>query len=461
MSELLERARVLVVDDDRFQRELARDVLSDRAEVVGCADADAALAALRAGSADLILSDLSMPGRSGLELLQLVLREHPGTDFVIVTANATVPSAVEALRMGATDYLEKPVRAEDLVLALERALGRRRLLTENRRLRDELELYRSCRLLSGCLEPEDVFAIGLELALRGTAASKGFAVFHRTVLPGSEGFHARGLSEPEEHALREALAQKPLVLDAASQPQRLTHGEFHQALRSVGISAGELLVIPVQGAEAEAGVLCLLGEPGPFSDLDLERAQVVAEHAALALRNAERYRAARDRAFIDDVTEVYNARYLLEALDREIRRAERYGSELSILFLDLDRFKLVNDTHGHLVGSNTLRQLSRLLEGCVRQVDTVARYGGDEFTIVLVDTGERAGRIIAERIRQSIERHGFEAAPGRTHRLTCSLGLSTYPAHGRTREALLDAADKAMYRAKSQGRNKVVSASEL
>ena len=125
------------------------------------------------------------------------------------------------------------------------------------------------------------------------------------------------------------------------------------------------------------------------------------------------------------------------------------------------RFKLVNDTHGHLVGSDTLRQLSRVLEGCVRQVDTVARYGGDEFTILLADTGARLGRSVAERIRHSVERHRFEAGAGRTLGLTCSVGVSTYPAHGRTREALLDGADKAMYRAKSLGRNRVCSADEL
>jgi diguanylate cyclase (GGDEF)-like protein len=461
MTEQADRARVLIVDDDRFQREFVGDVLRERAEVVPCANADEALAALRAGPVDLLLSDLAMPGRSGLELLQQVVRDHPGTDFVIVTGHASVASAVEALRMGASDYLEKPVRAEDLTLVLERTLGRRRLLTENQRLKDELALHQSCRLLSGCLEPEDVFAMGLDLTLRAVRLVRGFALYRRTGLPGGEGFHCRGFSEVDELALREGFASKPVALEEVGTPQRQSHGELHRRLADLGIQAGELLVLPIAGEEAEGGVLCLLGAGEPFDAVALSRAQVVAEHATLALRNAERYRSARDRAFIDDVTEVYNARYLLEALEREIRRAERYGTELSILFLDLDRFKLVNDTHGHLVGSNTLRQLSRLLEGCVRQVDTVARYGGDEFTILLVDTGERVGRTIAERIRQSVERHAFEAGGGRTLRLSCSVGVATYPAHGRTREALLDASDKAMYRAKSQGRNRVVTATEL
>jgi diguanylate cyclase (GGDEF)-like protein len=469
MTEQADRARVLIVDDDRFQREFVRDVLGDRAEVVPCANADEAIAALRTRSADLLLSDLAMPGRSGLELLQQVVRDHPGTDFVIITGHASVPSAVEALRMGASDYLEKPVRAEDLVLVLERTLGRRRLLTENQRLKEELALHQSCRLLTGCLEPEDVFAMGLDLTLRAMRLVRGFALYRRTGLPGTEGFHCRGFTEAEELALREAFAAKPVELGAAAAgepgagaaPQRQTRGELHRRLASLGIQASELLVLPIEGEEAEGGLLCLFAAGDAFDATSLSRAQVVAEHATLALRNAERYRSARDRAFIDDVTEVYNARYLLEALEREIRRAERYGTELSILFLDLDRFKLVNDTYGHLVGSNTLRQLSRLLEGCVRQVDTVARYGGDEFTILLVDTGERVGRTIAERIRQSVERHAFEAGGGRTLRLSCSLGVSTYPAHGRTREALLDASDKAMYRAKSQGRNRVATATEL
>ena len=208
-------------------------------------------------------------------------------------------------------------------------------------------------------------------------------------------------------------------------------------------------------------MLCLFAAADAFDAIALSRAQVVAEHATLALRNAERYRTARDRAFIDDVTEVYNARYLLEAMDRELRRAERYSAELSVLFLDLDRFKLVNDRHGHLVGSQALRQLSRVLAECVRQVDTLARYGGDEFTIVLPDTGEAGAGQVADRIRRVVEETPFEAGRGEVMRLTCCVGYATFPRHGRDRGTLLDAADKAMYRAKSLGRNRVCSASEL
>ena len=161
------------------------------------------------------------------------------------------------------------------------------------------------------------------------------------------------------------------------------------------------------------------------------------------------------------MTEVYNARYLHQCVSHEIQRAERYGKELCILFLDLDRFKLVNDNFGHLVGSQVLVRLSEVLKDCIRQVDTLARYGGDEFTIVLPDTGLEAGLRVGERIRKTVSETLFEAGRNRPIQLTLSLGVAAFPLHARDREGLLDAADKAMYLAKSQGRNKVCSATEL
>jgi len=456
------RARVVVVDDSRFHREFARQVLQDEADVECCEDAEQALQALGREAADLVLSDVVMPGCSGLELLERVQREHPGTDFVLITAHASISSAVEALRMGATDYLQKPVRAEDLILVVERTLSRRRLLQENVRLRDEGAILEACGSLTACLEPGDVYSVALDLVLRALRRERGIALYHRALIPSSEGCQFRGFSEQQESALRLLIAGgKRFDFSAIEEISLMDRGPIHDALREVGVGGQILLALPVSGEESESGVFWVPEEGRPFQEEEIERALMVTSHTSLSLRNAEHYHRAKERALVDDVTEVYNARYLLEAMDREIRRAERYDNELSVLFLDLDRFKLVNDNHGHLVGSQALRQLSQVLGQCVRQVDTLARYGGDEFTIVLVGTGEETGTEIAERIRRTVAATSFEAGPDQVVHLTCSIGVSTYPTHGRTREALLDAADKAMYRAKSKGRNRVCSATEL
>jgi len=461
---MTERARphVLIVDDSRLERELARDALEASCEITCAGSAEEALEALRRDRVELILSDLTMPGLSGLELLARAQREHPGIDFVLLTGNASVESAVEALRMGAADYLRKPIQGEDLAYVVERTLARRRLREENVRLRDELAALEACRALAPCLESGEVYAVALDVLLRTLSRGRGLAIFHRTSVSMSDGAAFRGFSEAESARLRQVLAvDKPVSLEDLSRIEVAGQGAVHDALREAGVAATRLLAVPIHGRDAEAGALWVLEDERRFEEAEVARARMVAGHAELALHNAERYNRAKERAFLDDVTEIYNARYLLAATDHEIRRAERYGSDLSVLFLDLDRFKLVNDRHGHLVGSRTLRQLARVLASCVRQVDTLARYGGDEFTILLVDTPLEPALQVAERIRRTVEETAFDGGRSGALRLTLSVGVASYPAHGRTREELLDQSDKAMYRAKSLGRNRVCSATEL
>jgi diguanylate cyclase (GGDEF)-like protein len=456
------RQRILVVDDSRFDRELTRAALGGSAEVECVGDAGAALEALERRPADLVISDLHLPGLSGLELLARLRRDHPGTDCILVTGEASVESAVEALRMGAADYLRKPLQALELSLAVERTLSRRRLLSENVRLRDVLSTVEACRVLAPCLEPGEVYPAALDVLLRALFRERGLACFQHGPLHRPDGLCVRGFDEAEAGRLREALARhKVLERTRLVRPEIVDRGPLHDALHEAGLGAGRWLVVPLPGEESEGGYLWILEGERAFGEGDLEHATIVAGHARAALRNAERYTKAKERAFVDDVTEVYNARYLLEATTREIRRAERYGSELTVLFLDLDRFKLVNDRFGHLVGSDTLRRFSQILGQCVRQVDTLARYGGDEFTILLVDTDAAGGLRVAERIRQTVETTTFETSGSATLRLTVSVGVATYPYDGRTREALLEASDQAMYRAKSRGRNRVCAASEL
>jgi diguanylate cyclase (GGDEF)-like protein len=461
-TESPETARVLVVDDDRLIREMVRDALSDCGRVESCESGEAALEALGREPADLVISDLNMAGISGTELLERVRREQPGTDFVLLTAHASVESAVGALRMGAADYLVKPIRAEELALVVERILARRRLLAENLRLRDELRTLDACRTLVRCLDPGEVYAVALDILLGTLPCERGLALFRRSALPMSDGVAFRGFDEAQARQLRSALlSEKSVDVDGYPEIGVVSEGDLHEALREVGLEPGRLLSVPLRGRETEAGVVWLFEAQTPIEGELLERARLVAGHAELALCNAERYHQAKERAFIDDVTEVYNARFLLQATEHEIQRAERYGKELAVLFLDLDRFKLVNDRYGHLVGSNVLRQLSRVLQDCIRQVDTLARYGGDEFTILLVDSDAAEGLQVAERIRRTVAETYFEGGGSAPIRLTVSVGVAVYPQDAESRDALLDAADKAMYRGKSMGRNCCCLASEL
>lgn len=156
----------------------------------------------------------------------------------------------------------------------------------------------------------------------------------------------------------------------------------------------------------------------------------------------------------DDLTGLYNHRYLDLALDNELRRVTRFKTPFSVLFMDIDRFKSVNDNHGHLVGSDLLRQVAGILKAELRDVDSVIRYGGDEFVAIAVGTDARGAFPLAERIRRRVEETVFQSH-GNEFRVTLSIGVAACPEHGRDKEAILKLADEHMYVGKRGGRNRV------
>lgn len=462
MGEGSSRPRVLIVDDTRFDREVALDAIGDVAEVETAGSAEDALVALRRAPIDLVLTDLHLPRLSGIELLSRVRVEYPDTDVILITAHASVDSAIQALRMGAADYLNKPVHGDELALVVRRTLDRRRIQAENVHLRDLLATVEDCRPLAASLEPAEIHTIALDVLLARLDRAQGLAIFHRAANLGSDDVVLRGWQEPEAESLRVALlGEKPIDVAAVPLPIVLEGGPLLEMARAAGVQSRRMLAVPIHGRASEGGVLLLPESDRRLGDKDLEIARLVAARAQAAIQNAECYHQAKERAFVDDVTGAYNARYLFTALDHEIRRAERYGTQLALLFLDIDRFKLVNDQHGHLVGSRTLRRLAEVFGTCIRQVDTLARYGGDEFTILLVDTSLESGIQIGERIRAAVARAHFETRGSASLQVTVSVGVAAFPMHGREAEVLIDMADKAMYRAKSLGRDRLCSATEL
>ncbi|MGE3262516.1 MAG: GGDEF domain-containing protein [Bacteriovoracia bacterium] len=162
--------------------------------------------------------------------------------------------------------------------------------------------------------------------------------------------------------------------------------------------------------------------------------------------------------YTDDLTGLYNQRYLEVILDRELSLAKRNDTEFSVLFLDLDHFKAVNDTHGHLIGSRLLYEVGEEIKRALRESDITFRYGGDEFVIILSHTGLDAAIYVAERIRVQIEKKRFLARDNMDIRLTASIGVASVPLHAATKTQILKAADEALYGVKKAVRNSVIAA---
>jgi len=174
---------------------------------------------------------------------------------------------------------------------------------------------------------------------------------------------------------------------------------------------------------------------------------------ASALSNSVRIAEAERLSLTDDLTRLHNARYLRQFLVNEIKRARRYRSNVAALFLDLDDFKRINDLHGHLAGSHALMEVAAVVLPSVRDTDGVVRYGGDEFVLILPETGIDEAIQVAERIRAKIEAHRFSGGRRLKFSLTASFGIAVFPLHALSPQQLIACADRAMYQAKAANKN--------
>lgn len=221
-----------------------------------------------------------------------------------------------------------------------------------------------------------------------------------------------------------------------------------------------LMCIPIKIKDKVIGVLEVVNKVTgePFTKADLDFLSKLVNHAAMAIERASLYQKMEELTLTDDVTNLFNTRYLNRAIELEIDRSNRYGPPFTVVFMDIDSFKKVNDQHGHLVGGKVLVEIAQLLLDSLRTVDIVARYGGDEFVIVLPQTPLKAGFYVAERLRKAIEQYVFLRHEGYSLKITASFGVASYPENAKSKEELFHIADEAMYRGKFSTKNTVYAA---
>jgi diguanylate cyclase (GGDEF)-like protein len=221
-----------------------------------------------------------------------------------------------------------------------------------------------------------------------------------------------------------------------------------------------IVAVPVRYRDHCLGVIELINcvEKEGFMERDLALLEALADFAAIALENARHVKRIHELTITDDCTNLYNARHMDFILETEIYRSTRYGYEFSVVFIDLDHFKGVNDTYGHLIGSKLLAEVGQVVKGACRRIDFAFRYGGDEFVIVLPQASRENAFVVARRLHKLIGERVWLESEGLNVRFTASIGVASYPSDAKTKVELLHLADEAMYAIKNTTRNGVAAA---
>jgi diguanylate cyclase (GGDEF)-like protein len=226
------------------------------------------------------------------------------------------------------------------------------------------------------------------------------------------------------------------------------------------VETRSIVAVPVRFQDRCLGVIELINCVGPdgFEERDLALLEALADFAAIALENARHVQRIHELTITDDCTSLYNARHLNFILETEIYRSQRYGYEFSLVFIDLDHFKRVNDTYGHLMGSKLLAEIGQVVKGKCRLIDFAFRYGGDEFVVLLPQTSKESATVVARRLHKLIRETVWLEAEGHNVRITPSVGVASYPSDSNTKAELLHLADEAMYQVKNSTRDAVAVA---
>ncbi len=481
-------AHILLADDNRLVVKVNSSILEDKGYRVDVAwDGVEAVSKAYSLLPDLMILDIEMPKIKGYQVCRL-LKDDPHTSWIpiiMLTGREQQSDKFWGMKTGADAYITKGFKPETLLQAVEELLERsgekeQARETARRRTREvsedyvigkvmdllDTKLYETTILneiasLSGSLQDyqetvRSVFEImaklvnyligglllfeedDLFLYLNREVGGTDVDAFTSSLFDVAAGY---AWTRKEIEALNVSCFNEELKVEGDGQQE--TPWAYHH--------------MPLTAQKKIIGVLLLGGLATPAFKRDAPSfLNLVQNEVTMLLDNARLYEAAKKLAITDGLTRIYNHRFFQELFEKEYKRSDRYGTVFSLIMLDIDFFKKINDTYGHLYGDEILKEMAELVKGCLRTMDIVARYGGEEFAILLPETNLVEAVQTAERIRRAVESHEFMASRGQGLKVTVSQGVTSYPSAGiKSRSDIVAKADAALYEAKESGRNRV------
>ncbi len=438
--------RILVCDDeDSIRGMLVETLKSDGWTVDSAPNGKVGYDKICSQPFHIILSDIQMPEMTGIELLEAVKKRNPLIEVIIMTSNATLETALKAIKSGAYDYLNKPfddlsVVPKKLTQVAEKIMLRQQNVELVKRLKQSASqlkhLFEATRLLNGLLEMESM----RPEVCKALCQLFGDPKLKVLWVEKSQGQWKSKYRVPDE----QAFGGEQLFPDLDAIAQKFN---TYRSLKVVRLE--------YEGEIQEAFV---------FENLNPALADFFCQEVRTCYEKVQLHAKIVGMANRDGLTMLYNHRYFQDRARQELALSKRQNAPLSMIFFDVDHFKKYNDTNGHPAGDELLRTLGGVLstEMGKRESDVVARYGGEEFVVLLPFTPYEGAKVKAERIREAIAQYGF--AHRETQPLGCvsvSVGVATIPDHAESISDLIERADQSLYHAKKQGRNRVVGFAEI
>ncbi len=436
--------RILIVDDEsRFRDSLLLLLAAPDREFHTCASGAEALVALESQDYDLVLLDLRLPDATGLDILEWLNRNHRSMTVIVVSADESIDAAIGVLRYGVYDFVRKPYQVEEIQHAVDKALQKRRLERTNALITARLEQSERLHRYLVDHSPDIIYTLDHEgrfafinsriESLLGYGRQELIGQ-HYSVIVHEEDRDKAHYAFNERRTGDRAAQNVEIRLKCKDGAQPFKH--FENRCITIALSAMGIYEEP-NGKKTQDNARRFLGTYGVARDItERKKAEEMISF----------------QAYHDLLTHLPNRILFKDRVGLAMAQAGRAGKMVGVMFLDIDRFKLVNDTFGHAEGDELLKGMANRLKNCLRRGDTLARQGGDEFTVLLPDLSNADdAAVIAQKILDELKRPFFIA--GQEFRGTVSIGIAVYPRDGDSVDGLIKHADIAMYHVKSRGKN--------